>query len=240
MRFGPLYQDVVLAPLAEQLLSGVQLGAGPASVLDVLADAGTLTRALLSATAFGPEPRISAVDIDPVDTELQEMAVRRSLTVRTCTQDDLPFADHTFDVTFNLITLGWADAEQMVAEMRRVTKPGGMICILGFGASGGTHERVLTDAYASATGRLAPYMKYLAWPMPPPLRRRQTLREVLRFRGPDHFLDVMMQGRNMLASITSGELDLLRAAVSEQLQVYAAADGTMCIPIDVELSTQTV
>jgi ubiquinone/menaquinone biosynthesis C-methylase UbiE len=44
--------------------------------------------------------------------------------------ESLPFADHSFDVTMSVTVIEEADADRMLAEMVRVTKPSGRVAVV--------------------------------------------------------------------------------------------------------------
>lgn len=119
---------------------------GAARVLDVGAGTGSLSRAVADA-----RPGALVVGVDPAVTYLAHG--RRSVpnaNVRFVGGDALalPFPDGAFDATLALLCLhGVADAGRAVAEMRRVTRPGGCIaaCEWDF-RDGMTLLRLLSDA----------------------------------------------------------------------------------------------
>jgi demethylmenaquinone methyltransferase/2-methoxy-6-polyprenyl-1,4-benzoquinol methylase len=98
----------------------------------------------------------------------------------------LPFADQAFDaVTISFGLRNVADPDAALAEMRRVTRPGGRLVICEFGHLPGrqlnaAYEKYLTTALPAIARRLSPSpdaYAYLAesikdWPAQPELARR--------------------------------------------------------------------
>lgn len=104
------------------------------SLLDVCCGTGDL--ALAYAAAAGPEVRIVASDFcRPMLDRGEEKAARAGRAIEWIEADAmaLPFADAEFDlvtVAFGLRNI--ADTARGLAEMARVTKPGGQLAILEF------------------------------------------------------------------------------------------------------------
>jgi SAM-dependent methyltransferase len=103
-----------------------------ARVLDVGCGSGALDRML--ATRLGEGARIHAVDINPFFlTEAGKLAAAAGVADRIRfghgSATDLPFPDATFDGVFSATVLEECDADRAIAEMRRVTKPGGRVAI---------------------------------------------------------------------------------------------------------------
>jgi SAM-dependent methyltransferase len=111
------------APLARELIGRV--GLEPDSkALDVGCGPGALTSAL--AEALGAE-RVAA--IDPSQPFARACAERvPGADVRAAPAEAIPFADDSFDATLSQLVINFlADAPVALAEMRRVTVPGGPI-----------------------------------------------------------------------------------------------------------------
>ncbi len=119
------HQDNHAAELAERVRSFVQ-PRGDERALDVGAGAGAL------ALALAPLVReVTATDIVP---ELLEEARRRApenMTVLEADATDLPFPDNSFDLVGTRATFHhMARPELVLAEMARVTIPGGSLLII--------------------------------------------------------------------------------------------------------------
>lgn len=80
---------------------------------------------LIMARVAGFARRVRGIDLSP---GMLEHARRRGLDVCEASATALPFADASFDVTYSFKVLAHVDAiERALAEMARVTKPGGHI-----------------------------------------------------------------------------------------------------------------
>jgi SAM-dependent methyltransferase len=113
--------------LAPRFLDAVDL-ASPKRVLDVGSGTGNLTRAVADRW-----PGCEVVGIDPsvpfVEAARERSALRAS-RVRFEVGDagNLPLDDDSVDAALALLVLNFVpDAERAVAEMRRVTRPGGVL-----------------------------------------------------------------------------------------------------------------
>jgi SAM-dependent methyltransferase len=231
MRFGRLYRDLVLAPLAEQLGAGARITTGDL-VIDVLCDGGAATAQAGRLT--GAPGSVTAVDYE-ADCLRAVCAMNADARVAECGRDALPCADAIFDVAINLVTAGWA-GPALLDEMWRVTKPGGRITLLGYGGADAVHEKLLLESVAEITGEQLPYAADLMRPVNDDRLQTTTLRDVIRFDGVNQFWDVMTDGRTVVAGENAHPI---RRLVATRLEPFTAADGTIRIPIDVALLTAT-
>jgi ubiquinone/menaquinone biosynthesis C-methylase UbiE len=119
------HQDARAARLAQQVQEFVELQ-GDERALDVGTGAGAL------AFALAPLLR-EVVGLDPVP-ELLELAQERALPNTQFVEGDgtaLPFPDASFDLTGTHRTLHHvAQPERIVAELARVTRPGGRVLVV--------------------------------------------------------------------------------------------------------------
>jgi ubiquinone/menaquinone biosynthesis C-methylase UbiE len=103
----------------------------PASrVLDVGCGSGPLDRQL--AARLGPAARIDAVDVNPfLLREAADLAAQFGERLRFApgSATALPFADETFGCVFSVTVLEECDADQAIAEMMRVARPGARIAV---------------------------------------------------------------------------------------------------------------
>ena len=102
-------------------------------VLDVGCGPGGLDRWLARHTG-GANP-IVGVDISPylvreAASLSRSEGLDRVLEFREANAEALPFPDDNFDVSLSFTVIGGVDADRMLGEMIRVTKPGGRIGIL--------------------------------------------------------------------------------------------------------------
>ena len=103
------------------------------TVLDVGCGTGVVDRWLVRHTAG--QNRIIGVDINRYLLE-EAMALARKeglegpIEFREGSAEALPFPDNSFDVTMSMTVIEEVDAQQMLAEMVRVTKPGGRVAVI--------------------------------------------------------------------------------------------------------------
>ena len=119
-------------------------------VLEIGCGTGSLTFALAEAARFA---RLTAIDQSEI-----YLAAARARNRDPCInleQGDgcaLRFADASFDRTLSMLVLPSVlpEPEQMVAEMRRVTRPGGVAAAAFWDTPGGTpHQRMFWDTAAA-------------------------------------------------------------------------------------------
>jgi demethylmenaquinone methyltransferase / 2-methoxy-6-polyprenyl-1,4-benzoquinol methylase len=158
------------------------VGAGPGDrVLDLAAGTGTSSRAFTGAGA-----RCVACDFS---LGMLQAGSRKPATKAAFVAGDalaLPFDDQVFDaVTISFGLRNVADADAALAEMLRVTRPGGRLVVCEFGHLPGRRLNALYDRYLTAAlplvaRRLSGHAEaydYLAesiadWPAQPELARR--------------------------------------------------------------------
>lgn len=126
-RFMGRYSRLLAAPMAD--LAGVESGM---RALDVGSGPGALTSELVA--RLGPE-RVAAVD--PSSPFVEAARARHpGVDVRQASAESLPFDDVTFDVALaQLVVHFMADPVGGVGEMRRVTRPDGVVaaCVWDYG-----------------------------------------------------------------------------------------------------------
>ena len=118
--------------MVQALTDATQLQPGQ-TVLDVGCGTGVVDRWLGRRTAG--QNRIMGVDINRyLLQEAVALASKESLEgavdFREGSAEALPFPDNSFDVTMSMTVIEEVDAEQMLAEMVRVTKPGGRVAVI--------------------------------------------------------------------------------------------------------------
>ena len=118
--------------VVRNLIAEIHLHPGE-TILDVGCGSGVLDRWLARHT--GGAHRITAVDIHR--TLLQEAAalatkegLAEHIEFREGNAEVLPFGDHSFDVTMSATVMELLDAERMLREMVRVTRPGGRVGVV--------------------------------------------------------------------------------------------------------------
>lgn len=119
-------------PMVRTLIDTMQLQPGE-TVLEVGCGTGVLGRWLAHHT--GGANRIMGVDINRYLLQEALALVRKeglegAIEFAEGSAEALPFPDHSFDVTLSVTVIEEVDANQMLAEMVRVTKPGGRVGVV--------------------------------------------------------------------------------------------------------------
>ncbi|MFD4376433.1 methyltransferase domain-containing protein [Streptomyces sp. NPDC058486] len=122
------------APYYRRALAGVGIPPG-GHVLDAGCGGGTFLPQL--AELVGPGGRVSAVDLAPENTALAAARMRdhpahARVEVRRADLLALPFPDATFDAVWCANTTQYLDDAELgpvLAEFRRVTRPGGLVAV---------------------------------------------------------------------------------------------------------------
>ena len=120
-------------PLAPQLVDFAGIGPGE-RVLDVGCGPGALTRELVA--RVGPS---SVAAVDPSSSFVSASQERNpGVEVRLAAAESLPFADRTFDAALaQLVVHFMTDPLAGLAEMARVTRPGGVVAACVWDYAGG-------------------------------------------------------------------------------------------------------
>ena len=124
---APGYRRMVATLLDEMDLSPGQ------SVLDVGSGSGALTRWIAQRTN-GANTIIGTDVSGYMLREAASLAAEEGLSgvvdFKEGDAESLPFADGQFDVTLSVTVLEEVDADKVLLEMRRVTKPGGRVAVI--------------------------------------------------------------------------------------------------------------
>lgn len=133
-----------------EALVGVCGLAADSRALDIGAGSGTGTRRLVE--LVGPQ-RVAAVD--PSESFLEALRARLpGVDARLASAESLPFEDDRFDAALAQLVLNFmSDPEAGVAEMRRVTRPGGIVAACVWDYPG---EMTLLRAFWDAAAGLDP------------------------------------------------------------------------------------
>jgi ubiquinone/menaquinone biosynthesis C-methylase UbiE len=118
--------------MVQALTDAAQLQPGE-TVLDVGCGTGVIDRWLVRHTAG--KNRITGVDINRYLLHEAIALARKevpegALEFREGSAEELPFSDNSFDVTMSVTVIEEVDAQQMLTELIRVTKPGGRVAVI--------------------------------------------------------------------------------------------------------------
>jgi len=118
--------------MVRALMDATQLQPGQ-TVLDVGCGTGVIDRWLVRHTAG--QNRITGVDINRYLLQEATALARKdgpegAVDFREGSAEALPFPDDRFDVTISMTVIEEVDAQQMLAEMVRVTRPGGRVAVI--------------------------------------------------------------------------------------------------------------
>jgi SAM-dependent methyltransferase len=115
------------------LLDATELRPGE-TALEVGCGTGVLDRWLARRT--NGANRLVALDVNPFLLQEAEAMARHEgwenvIEFRQGSAEELPYPEHPFDVTWSSTVIQRVNADRMLAEMVRVTKPGGRVAVLG-------------------------------------------------------------------------------------------------------------
>jgi len=170
-----------------------------AAVLDVCCGSGA--SALPGAQAVGPEGRVIGVDLADKLLELARSKAAaqglQNVEFRVGDMENLQFADGSFDAVVCVFGIFFVeDMASQIAELWRMTKPGGQLAITTWG------ERVLEPAYSlwqEAVKKNRPdlYEAHRPWDR---TSREQTLRSLFTQAGVPDVQITSQQGWHQLAT----------------------------------------
>ncbi len=135
--FGELDYDRVMATVAPDInertsdyLKMLRFQPGM-RILEVGCGTGRATIDLGLYKMVGLHGQVVALDpsralLDRLQAKIRDAAIKNIEVVQS-RAEELPFPDNTFDATCAVLSLHFTDIEQAVAEMSRVTKPGGLV-----------------------------------------------------------------------------------------------------------------
>jgi len=118
--------------MVRTLIKEAELRPGEA-VLEIGCGSGVLARWLVRRTAG--RNRITGVDINPYLLREAKALARQeglegAIEFRDGNAEELPFSDNSFEVVMSVTVIEEADADRMLAEMVRVTKPSGRVAVI--------------------------------------------------------------------------------------------------------------
>lgn len=143
---------LIFEPYAVDIATRVA-AAGPASVLELAAGTGVVTRNL--AVMLDRSASIVATDLNPaMIEEAARIGTARPVTWRQADAMQLPFENGTFDaVVCQFGVMFFPDRPHAYAEVRRVLRPGGLFA---FNAWGPVEKNEFADAVTDAVATVFP------------------------------------------------------------------------------------
>lgn len=237
-RYGRLYANTVLRPLAEQLVDALDPLPGE-TVCDLVCDGGALGVAL--GNAVGAEGRVVLVDSDApsLSVATHELA-STGCAVSAVVADGrgIPVEASSCARAGSLCTHGfWDGASLFDAAVRICRRPGIAALVTWDPAAPPLHEAALDDALQGITGARSRFLsRCLATAQPTGAARWEVtmIRDVVCFDGMTHYWAAMVAERPLaaeLAGVDEDSLSEIRDACRRSLQPCTAADGTMRIPV---------
>ncbi len=237
-RFGRLYANTVLRPLAEQLVDTLGVRRGERA-LDLLCDGGALGVAL--GRAVGADGTVRLVDTDPgvLDASMRDVsATGCTVAAELADCGSLTLDDASYDRVASLCTFGFWDGGSLLDIADRLTDASGSAAVLTWDtASPPLHEVTLFDALRDLAGVDSAFLKRcLATPDPALLRRWEAtpLHDVVRFDGIAQYWAAMVTERPVAAELIGQSADTLQAArraCELALRPWIAADETIRFPV---------
>lgn len=241
-RYGRLYAEAVLRPLAEQVMDALDVHAGD-TACDLMCDGGTMGVALGS--AVGSAGRVVLVDTDAelLAAALTEVAACAAhVSTRIAQGAVSAFDDASFDRVASLCTHGFWDGVSLFDAAERAIRPTGRGAVLTWNAAQPPpHEAVLVDALRDVAGIRSRFLtQCLASPDAAGLQRWDAVavNDVVRFDGLTAYWTAMVVERPLVRELEHQPervIAAVRNACQHALVPWTAADGTMRIPVRASL-----
>ena len=241
-RYGRLYAQAVLRPLAEQVVDALDVHPGD-TACDLMCDGGTLGVALGS--AVGDVGRVVLVDTDValLSVAMAEVsACGCHVTTHLAAGAASALGDASFDRVASLCTYGfWSDGS-LLDTAERAIRPTGRAAALTWDPSlPPSHEAVLIDALRDVAGIQSQFLtQCLASPDAEQSPRWEPIavHDVVRFDGISEYWTAMVVERPLVRELEHQPervVAAVRVACQRALLPWTAADGTMRIPVPASL-----
>jgi hypothetical protein len=236
-RYGRLYANAVLRPLAEQVTDALDVRQGQ-TACDLICDSGTLGLAL--GAAVGHEGHVVLIDSDAalLPAASHEVSSTGCAVSAQVAEAETAPDDHRCDRVASLCTFGFWDGVSLLDVAKRMTHRGGRAAVLTWdSANPPAHEVALDVALRDVAGLESSFLtRCLAGPDAAEALGWEpvTLHDVVRFDGINVYWAAMVLERPVAHELDHQPGDsaqAMRAACVRALQPWTAPDGTMRIPV---------
>jgi len=237
-RYGRLYANAVLRPLAEQVIDALEAQPGE-TVCDLMCDGATLGVAL--GRAVGRQGRVVLVDTDATLLRLasDDVSATGCAVSRHAADVAAGFLEAApVDRVATLCTFGFWDDGSLLDVAEGATRPGGRAAVLTWDpADPPAHEAALVASLRDVAGVQSHFLsRCLACPDGAREQRweRVLLHDVVQFDGIAAYWAAMVLERSIrpeLDHIPDDVLAAVRGACQLALQPWTAADGTLRVPV---------
>lgn len=232
--------------MVRTLVEGVALRPGE-TILETGCGSGVIARWLARHTQGAH--RITAVDINryllhEAEALAGKAGLRDVITFQEGNGERLPFADNRFDATLSVTVMEEGDADRMLAELVRVTRPGGRVAVIVRGEDWPTQlalplrAEVMAKAAramgaGAAEGGCADASLYRRFSAAG-LTQVQCVPQLAVYDDPDHIVVQYYQGR-LLSALTPAEVEEWQAAMA---QARAQRSFVLAVPHHCAIGTR--
>jgi SAM-dependent methyltransferase len=216
-------------------------------VLDVACGTGVLTRA--AAVRVGPSGRVTGLDLNEGMLAVARR-LRPEIDWRQGDAQDLPFADHAFDVVMSQFALMFfPDRPRTLREMWRVLAPGGRLAVAVCAPLEETRGyRLFADILRREAGDDAAAMVegYFALGDEAELLRLARAADIpgarvvkrdgwARYASIEEFGRIEIKGSPLAGLVDAAAFERTLSAAREQLGEFCDAQGRLAIPLDARI-----
>lgn len=235
MSLQRLYQTALLGPLAEQLVEAAGIVPGM-RVVDVLGDAGVLTRRVAATVGQGGFVVSVVADADSaraLEQELREAHTTASVVIAS--PDSLPFEQREFDAAISLLRLTGPAGTAALREMERVADHAAAVAT---GDRRPLPEDLLARAWQDVAGNAPPELDPPTAALPPDGWTATPMHDVARFDSAQQLWMALCD--HLAIPMEDAQATAVGRHFSEALVAFEGADGTLRIPVEVTLLRLTL
>jgi hypothetical protein len=230
MSSSRLYQTALLGPLAEQLVEAAGIVPGM-RVVDVLGDAGVLTRRVATTTGSAGSVVTVVSDDDAARALAQELRGSRTIVLEVvASPDELPFLEREFDAALSLLRLTGDVGTAALREMERVAHQAAAIVTA---ESRPLPEDLLARAWQEVTAAIPAALAPASAALPPDGWTATPMRDVARFDGAQQLWMALCD--HLAIPMEDAQATAVSRHFNEALVAFEGADGTLRIPVEVTL-----